>query len=120
MLAALGYASLDELADAVVPAAIRLARPLSLGDRLPPGEHARSTGAAGAKRTVFWVQSETHPQTIAVMRTRAEPLGIALRTGSTAEIAAALSSVASGDVAGVLLSYPTTDGRVEDHRAVIG
>jgi len=39
MLAALGYQSLDELATAVVPDAIRLARPLALGERLPLGEH---------------------------------------------------------------------------------
>src|SRR4029078_11416474 len=75
-------------------------------------EHARSTGAAGAKRTVFWVQRETHPQTIAVTPPRPEPLGIELRTGSTAEITSALGT----DVAGVLLSYPTTDGRIDDHR----
>src|SRR5689334_6238219 len=34
---------------------------------------------AERKRLVFWVQAETHPQTIAVMRTRAEPLKIELR-----------------------------------------
>src|SRR5262245_12448696 len=39
MLATLGYKSLAELADAVVPASIRLAKPLALGDRLPLGEH---------------------------------------------------------------------------------
>src|SRR5512138_2900077 len=43
-------------------------------------EHARGAGGAG-QRQVFWIQAETHPQTIAVMHTRAEPLGIALRTG---------------------------------------
>jgi len=206
MLAALGYHSLDELADATVPAAIRLKRPLQLGE--PLGEHElleelknlasdnqvlrsfigqgyydtitppvilrnvlenpgwytqytpyqaeisqgrlealvnfqtmiedltalpmanaslldEATAAAEAvlmcvekserKRTTFWVQAETHPQTIAVMTTRAEPLGITLRVGTTDEIVAALGP----DVAGVLLSYPTTDGRVEDHRALI-
>jgi glycine dehydrogenase len=210
MLAALGYRSLDELAAAVIPAAIRLARPLALGDRLPLGEHElleemknlaadnvvlrsfigqgyydtitppvilrnvledpgwytqytpyqpeisqgrlealinfqtmiedltalpmanaslldEATAAAEAMamciehartehaRPVFWVQAETHPQTIAVMHTRAEPLGIALKVGTTAEIAAGLGP----DVAGVLLSYPTTDGRIEDYRALI-
>src|ERR1043165_5496762 len=40
MLAALGYQSLDELAAAPrPPPAIRLNRPLSLGERLPLGEH---------------------------------------------------------------------------------
>ncbi len=39
MLAALGYASLEELAAATVPPAIRLPKPLDLGERLPFGEH---------------------------------------------------------------------------------
>ena len=208
MLAALGYASLDALADATVPAAIRLPKPLQLGERLPLGERElieelenlaadnqvlrsfigqgyydtitpavilrnvlenpgwytqytpyqaeisqgrlealinfqtmiedltalpmanaslldEATAAAEAmhmcfaegdsKRAAFWIQAETHPQTIAVMRTRAEPLGIELRVGSLEQITAGLSP----DVAGVLLSYPTTDGTVHDYRALI-
>ena len=39
MLAALGYKTLAELADATVPARIRLTAPLQLGERLPLGEH---------------------------------------------------------------------------------
>jgi glycine dehydrogenase len=229
MLAVLGYHSLDELATAVVPAEIRLTRPLALGERLPLGEHelleemqnlaadnvvlrsfigqgyydtitppvilrnvledpgwytqytpyqaeisqgrlealinfqtmiedltglpmanaslldeataaaeamnmcvehARGADGAGTQRQVFWVQTETHPQTIAVMHTRAEPLGIVLRTGTASEIAAALGDPrvidprgpASGpgsEIAGVLLSYPTTDGRIDDYRGLI-
>src|SRR5213079_2003213 len=76
-------------------------------------EHAHD---GANRRHTFWIQAETHPQTIAVMHTRAEPLGIALRVGTAAEIAAGLGP----DVAGVLLSYPTTDGRIDDHRALIG
>jgi glycine dehydrogenase len=214
MLAALGYRSLDELATAVVPASIRLAKPLALGDRLPLGEHelleemknlaadnhvlrsfigqgyydtitppvvlrnvledpgwytqytpyqpeisqgrlealinfqtmiedltglpmanaslldeataaaeamvmcveyARNGDAKATKRNAFWVQAETHPQTIAVLRTRAEPLGIALRIAPASELAASLGA----DAAGMLLSYPTTDGRIEDYRPLI-
>ena len=208
MLAALGYTTLDELARATVPAAIQLAHPLQLGDRLPLTEHElleelgnlaadnqvlrsfigqgyydtitpgvilrnvlenpgwytqytpyqaeisqgrlealinfqtmvedltalplsnaslldEATAAAEAMhmcfaeaqghRHAFWVHDATHPQTIAVMRTRAEPLGIALRTGSLAELPGALGP----DVAGVLLSYPTTDGQVIDLRDAI-
>jgi glycine dehydrogenase len=67
-------------------------------------------------RATFWVQDATHPQTIAVMRTRAEPLNIDLRVGTIAEIAAGLGAT----TAGVLLSYPTTDGTVVDYRELIG
>src|SRR5258706_2188720 len=67
------------------------------------------------KRTAFWVHDATHPQTIAVMRTRSEPLGIELRVGSLADIATKLD----GSVAGVLFSYPSTDGQVIDLRDAI-
>jgi glycine dehydrogenase len=68
---------------------------------------------AERKRHAFWVSSGVHPQTLAVVRTRAEPLGIEIRVGDEAAIAA---GIGSGDVAGVLLQYPTTDGRVIDLR----
>src|SRR5262249_55583390 len=73
---------------------------------------------AERKRKVFWVQAETHPQTIAVMATRAAALGIDLQVGPVAAIDKALGAGGAG-IAGILLSYPTTDGRVDDDRALI-
>jgi glycine dehydrogenase len=70
---------------------------------------------ADAKRAVFWVHDATHPQTIAVMHTRAEPLGIDLRVGTIDTILGALD----GSVAGVLFSYPSTDGQIIDLRGAI-
>ncbi len=70
---------------------------------------------AERKRKVFWVDANTHPQTQAVMRTRARPLGIELRVAPLAELAAKLDASA----AGVLVSYPGSDGEVADPRAVI-
>ena len=206
MLAQLDYKSLEELAKATVPSAIRLQKPLELGERLPfaehelleelknlaadnqvlrsfigqgyydtitpgvilrnvlenPGWYTQYTpyqaeisqgrlealinyqtmvsdltglplanaslldegtaaaeamhmcfGAADHKRHAFWVHDATHPQTIAVMATRADPLGIELRVGSIEQM------TFGPDVAGVLLSYPATDGRVIDLRDVI-
>jgi glycine dehydrogenase len=206
MLAELGYTTLEELASATVPKAIRLAKPLSLG--APVAEHDllealrtlaednkvlrsfigqgyydcitppvilrnilenpgwytqytpyqaeisqgrlealvnfqqmvadltglplanaslldEATAAAEAmhmcfaqgdgKRAAFWVHDATHPQTIAVMQTRAEPLGIGLRIGSLDQIAHSLDDT----VAGVLFSYPTTDGNAIDLRDAI-
>jgi glycine dehydrogenase len=206
MLAELGYRSLEELAAATVPSAIRLKKPLALGE--PLGEHElleelknlaadnqvlrsfigqgyydtitppvilrnvlenpgwytqytpyqaeisqgrlealinfqqmvedltglpmanaslldEATAAAEAmhmcfgqtdgKRATFWVHDATHPQTIAVMQTRAEPLGIDLRVGSIEKILGSLDAT----VAGVLFSYPTTDGQVIDLRDAI-
>jgi glycine dehydrogenase len=69
------------------------------------------------KKPGFFVADHCHPQTLAVLRTRAEPLGIELAVGAldSAEFA---SSLASGKLAGVLVQYPTTDGRVEDFAAL--
>jgi glycine dehydrogenase len=207
MLATLGLTSLGELADATVPAGIRLGRPLELGPALTehrlleelrtlasdnqvfrsfigqgyydtitppvilrniienPGWYTaytpyqaeisqgrleallnfqtmiadltglpmanaslldEATAAAEAmhmcveahdrKRKAFVVDAATHPQTLAVVATRARPLGIEVRTVERAALAAA---VAAADVAGVLLSYPTTDGTIHDDRALI-
>ena len=67
---------------------------------------------AKGDRTEFFVDADTHPQTISVLATRAEPIGIELVIGSHAEL----------DVDrcfGALFSYPGSSGAVVDHRAVI-
>jgi glycine dehydrogenase len=60
----------------------------------------------------YFVAEDTHPQTIAVVRTRAKPLGIEIVAGPP-------ETAISGDFFGLLLSYPTTDGRIEDYSDVI-
>ena len=59
---------------------------------------------------VFLVAEDCHPQTIAVVRTRAEPLGIDVRVGPAGEFAF------GDDVFGALVQYPATDGCVRDYR----
>ena len=61
-------------------------------------------------RTRFFVAEDCHPQTLAVVRTRAEPLGVEVITGDP------LTFDPAGEpkLFGVLLQYPTTDGRVVD------
>jgi glycine dehydrogenase len=71
--------------------------------------------AVDEKRNTFWADAATHPQTLACLATRCEPLGVKLEIGDRAAIAAGLGP----DVAGVLLSYPTTDGVVNDDRALV-
>ncbi len=73
---------------------------------------AQSGGAEGG-RTTFFVAEDCHPQTIGVVRTRAESVGVTVRVGP-AERAAF-----GAEVCGALLQYPTTDGRVVDYRGVI-
>jgi glycine dehydrogenase len=64
----------------------------------------RSTKRPGA----YVVDSACHPQTIAVVRTRALPLGIDVHV---ADLSAGLPDV---DAFGVLTQYPGTDGTVRD------
>jgi len=56
----------------------------------------------------FVVADDCHPQTIAVMRTRGKSLGIAVDVRPAAELSSTLD-----DACGVMVQYPTTDGRVE-------
>ncbi|MEQ8850480.1 MAG: aminomethyl-transferring glycine dehydrogenase [Phycisphaerales bacterium] len=71
-------------------------------------------GSLGGSRRAFLVSEDCHPQTIAVVRTRAASLGIELRVGAvTADTAADRS------LAGVLVQYPTTDGRVECYEKMV-
>ncbi len=70
---------------------------------------------AEGDRHGFFVADSCHPQTIAVVKTRAEPLGIRVEVGDPASIGAD----GWGDLFGVLLQYPGSDGRIEDHRKII-
>ncbi len=66
------------------------------------------------EENVFIVDADTHPQNLAVLRTRAEPLGIELRefrSDDEADTAGAF---------GALLSNPGSSGRVADRAALVG
>lgn len=64
-----------------------------------------------AKRPVYLVADSVHPQTIAVVKTRAEPYGIEVRVAPVEEFSADACSKASA----VLIQYPATDGSVQDY-----
>lgn len=67
--------------------------------------------SAKSKSNVFFVADHVHPQTLEVVRTRADGLGIELVVGPAAD-------AATVDSFGVLLQYPDTFGRVADHAAI--
>jgi len=69
--------------------------------------------AAQAKTKSFFVDAEVHPQTLAVLRTRAEPLGWNLVVGDP------LSDLGNAEVFGGLLQYPASSGAVRDLRPAI-
>ncbi len=58
----------------------------------------------------FFVADDVHPQTRAVVETRAEPLGIKVHVGPVASV-----DFAAQKLFGVLVQYPATDGRVRDY-----
>ncbi len=65
------------------------------------------------KAQAFFVDKDVHPQTLAVMRTRAEPLGWTLVVGDP------LTDLDQADVLGALLQYPGSSGAVRDLRPAI-
>ncbi|QDW66016.1 aminomethyl-transferring glycine dehydrogenase [Luteimonas granuli] len=69
--------------------------------------------SAKSKSNVFFVSKNVHPQTLEVLRTRADGLGIELQVGDDAD-------AATVDSYGVLMQYPDTFGRIHDYRAVAG
>src|SRR5881398_402083 len=64
-------------------------------------------------KKVFLVAADCHPQTIAVVKTRAKSMGI---NAVVSEIANLKSQIP--DCFGVLVQYPTTDGRIVDYTDV--
>src|SRR6266851_2635307 len=69
--------------------------------------------AAPAKTKSFFVDREVHPQTLAVLRTRAEPLGWDLVIGDPS------LDLDKAEVFGGLLQYPATSGAIRDLRPAI-
>ncbi|KZE32809.1 aminomethyl-transferring glycine dehydrogenase [Crenobacter luteus] len=67
---------------------------------------------AKSKSSVFFVARDCHPQTIEVVKTRAEPLGIEVVVGDPRR------DLAGFECFGVLLQYPGTHGDLIDYRAV--
>jgi glycine dehydrogenase len=83
----------------------------SLLDEATAAGEAMTLCRAVAKpgRDGFFVAEDCHPQTIAVVRTKAEPLGIRVHVGPLESL-----DFAAQGLFGVLVSYPATDGVVHD------
>nr|WP_199041624.1 aminomethyl-transferring glycine dehydrogenase [Dyella sp. ASV24] len=67
--------------------------------------------SAKSKSNTFFVSSAVHPQTLEVLKTRAEAMGIDLHIGDDSE-------ATSVDSYGVLLQYPNTFGQINDYKAL--
>lgn len=64
----------------------------------------------GSDDAVFLVDKNIHPQTLAVIETRANPLGLKVKTFDVTKY-----SEISGEIFGALVQYPNTYGAVIDH-----
>jgi glycine dehydrogenase len=63
------------------------------------------------RKTRFFADRDTHPQTLAVLRTRAEPAGVEIVVGD-----ASTDALSDPELFGVLVSYPTSCGSLRDYR----
>lgn len=88
------------------PTAAAEAMTLSL-NALPPARQKRSN-------KTFVVSHLCHPQTIAVLRSRAEGLSINIRVTDVEFDKDTLASEIGDDLIGLLVQYPDTEGGVED------
>src|SRR5450755_2201387 len=95
-------AGLDVANASLLDEATAAAEAMALAERAAPG-----------KAKSFFVDAEVHPQTLAVLRTRAEPLGWNLIVGDPAD------DLDDADVFGGLLQYPGSSGAVRDLRPAI-
>jgi len=66
---------------------------------------------ASGKRRRFLVADDCHPQTIEVVRTRGDSMGIEVLVQSPSTF-----NLEDPEVAGLLVQYPTTDGRIECYK----
>ena len=64
-----------------------------------------------SKSMRFFIDEDCFPQTIEIIKTRAEPVGIEVQIGNPDDF--------SGEAFGILLQYPGASGEVRNHRDII-
>jgi glycine dehydrogenase len=90
----------------------------SLLDEATAAAEAMTLARRAARRgSVFLADARCLPQTLAVLATRAAPLGIDLVVTEVTE--QAVAAQAAGELFGVLLPYPDATGEIRDLRPVI-
>ncbi|XP_043917013.1 glycine dehydrogenase (decarboxylating), mitochondrial isoform X2 [Protopterus annectens] len=86
----------------------------SLLDEGTAGAEAMQLCHRHNKRRKFYVDPRCHPQTIAVVQTRANYIGVTTELKYPHEM-----DFSNKDVSGVLFQYPDTEGRIEDFSEVV-
>ncbi len=75
--------------------------------------NTRQSNSESQSRNIFYVDENTFPQTIDVLKTRSEPLGIKLEVGKYK------NSLIPENIFGVLLQYPCSDGSIENYKEFV-
>uniref|UniRef100_A0AC35FFB4 Glycine cleavage system P protein n=1 Tax=Panagrolaimus sp. PS1159 TaxID=55785 RepID=A0AC35FFB4_9BILA len=86
----------------------------SLLDEATAVAEAACLAARSTKRNTILYDKQLHPQNLAVLKTRAEPLDITLLPIDDIE-----NPTVTRDVAGVIVQYPDTEGKIFDLTALI-
>jgi glycine dehydrogenase len=89
--------------------ALEIANASLLDEATAAAEGMALCHAAVSNRKAFFVADNCHPQTIAVLQTRAKPLGIAIKIGDYSRFKF------DNTVCGALVQYPATDGAIYDY-----
>jgi glycine dehydrogenase len=89
--------------------ALDIANASLLDEATAAGEAMALCHAVVPNRKTFFVADNCHPQTIAVVQTRAKPLGIEIRIGDYSRFKF------DDTVFGALVQYPATDGAIYDY-----
>ena len=74
---------------------------------------AMARRASKSQAKTFFVDGDCHPQTIAVVQTRAEPLSLRIIVGDAGR------DLVPSDVFGALLQYPSSRGGIRDWRPIV-
>src|SRR5437660_1471460 len=80
-----------------------------LHEPTPAAESMALCHAVVPNRKTFFVADNCHPQTIAVVQTRAKPLGITIKIGDYSRFKF------DDNIFGALVQYPATDGAIYDY-----
>ena len=73
-----------------------------------------SKGRSKKKATTFFIDEKVFEQTKEVLKTRASPVGIALKIGPLSDL-----DLTDPDLFGVLLQYPNSDGEVINYNGLV-
>lgn len=95
-----------------------LDEPTAAAEAMTLSMNALPASRQKAKNKTFFVSHLVHPQTIAVLQSRADGFGIQIEVGNVLCDGSKRVRDIGTDLVGVLVQYPDTEGGVEDFRAL--